>query len=137
MIARQARKDKENAEYWAAMEKVLGEAIDPAIKEADRIYEEGRQQSQQLNTLKTKYRTAWQETLGRMDILRKHVSDNGGVVISRANSIENRLTKLLQYLAAQFGEEGWSRFMAHDGPRWARIAVSGHSQGGGEAAMIA
>jgi hypothetical protein len=57
--------------------------------------------------------------------------------VDAANSIENRLTKLLQYLTVQFREEGWSRFMAHDGPRWRRIAVSGHSQGGGEAAMIA
>jgi hypothetical protein len=59
------------------------------------------------------------------------------VNVNVENSIQNRLTKLLQYLAAHFREEGWARFMAHDGPRWSRIAVSGHSQGGGEAAMIA
>ena len=29
-----AKKERENAEFWAAMEKTLGEAIDPAIKES-------------------------------------------------------------------------------------------------------
>ncbi len=57
--------------------------------------------------------------------------------VNAANSIDNRLTKLLQFLAAQYPEEGWSRFLAHDKPKWSRIAVSGFSQGGGEAAMIA
>src|SRR5438132_7750977 len=33
-----AKKERQNAEYWAAMEKVLGEAIDPAIKEADQLF---------------------------------------------------------------------------------------------------
>src|SRR5439155_24301861 len=32
------RKEQENAQYWTAMEKVLGEAIDPAIKEADHLF---------------------------------------------------------------------------------------------------
>ncbi len=59
------------------------------------------------------------------------------VNVDAANSIQNRLSKLLQYLSDHFPEEGWSRFIAHDGPRWSRIAISGHSQGGGEAAMIA
>jgi hypothetical protein len=34
MRKRMERKEKENAEYWAAMEKTLGEAIDPAVKES-------------------------------------------------------------------------------------------------------
>lgn len=59
------------------------------------------------------------------------------VNVNRANSIDNRLTKLLRYLDEQFPEEGWSRFLAHGEPRWSRIAVAGHSQGGGQAAMIA
>jgi len=54
-----------------------------------------------------------------------------------ANSIDNRLTKLLRYLARQFPEEGWDRFLLEDQPKWSQIAVSGHSQGGGNAAMIA
>jgi hypothetical protein len=32
------------------------------------------------------------------------------VNVNRANSIDNRLTKLLRYLDQQFPEEGWSRF---------------------------
>ncbi|HXM83835.1 MAG TPA: hypothetical protein VN929_18165 [Burkholderiales bacterium] len=59
------------------------------------------------------------------------------VDVNQANSIDNRLTKLLGYLAERYPEEGWSRFLAHGEPKWSRIAVSGHSQGGGEAAMIA
>ncbi len=60
------------------------------------------------------------------------------VDVNGANSIDNRLTKLLQYLAVQFPDEGWERFLiAGREPKWSQIAVSGHSQGGGHAAMIA
>ena len=59
------------------------------------------------------------------------------VDVNEPNSIDNRLTKLLEYLSARYPEEGWSRFLAHAKPKWSRIAVSGHSQGGGQAAMIA
>jgi hypothetical protein len=59
------------------------------------------------------------------------------VDVSKANSIDNRLTRLLGYLAAQYPAEGWSRFLANDTPKWSQVAVSGHSQGGGHAAMIA
>jgi hypothetical protein len=53
------------------------------------------------------------------------------------NSINNRLTKLLQHLTTSFPEEGWDRFLLSGAPKWSQIAVSGHSQGGGEAALIA
>lgn len=60
------------------------------------------------------------------------------VSVNPANSIDNRLTKLLQYLVAQYPEEGWARFLlAGERPKWSQIAISGHSQGGGHAAMIA
>ncbi len=60
------------------------------------------------------------------------------VNITAANSIDNRLTKLLQFLAAQYPDEGWGRFLlAGAKPKWSQIAVSGHSNGGGEAATIA
>ncbi|PIE17061.1 MAG: hypothetical protein CSA66_06900 [Proteobacteria bacterium] len=49
-----------------------------------------------------------------------------------------RLTALLTWLQAQQPQRGWGAFLAQDGaPRWAKIAVSGFSQGGGMAAMIA
>src|SRR2546422_2301947 len=60
-----------------------------------------------------------------------------GFDISVPNGIDNRLTKLLLYLDAQFPDEGWSRFLERGQLKWSRIAVGGHSQGGGEAAMIA
>jgi pimeloyl-ACP methyl ester carboxylesterase len=60
------------------------------------------------------------------------------VTVSPANSQKNRLTKLLQYLAVHYPDEGWSRYLDEDGqPRWSRIVVGGHSQGGGQAALIA
>src|SRR6266849_4862070 len=57
--------------------------------------------------------------------------------VNVANSIDNRLTKLLEYLALQYPDEGWDRFLLQDQPKWSQIAVAGHSQGGGNAAMIA
>jgi hypothetical protein len=65
------------------------------------------------------------------------VNRNTVVDVNKANSIDNRLTKLLQYLATSYPGEGWSHFLSGGAPKWSRIAVSGHSQGGGEAAMIA
>jgi len=65
------------------------------------------------------------------------IDRNGVVGVNVANSIDNRLTKLLQYLTRQYPDEGWDRFLLRDTPKWSQIAVSGHSQGGGNAAMIA
>ena len=59
------------------------------------------------------------------------------VDVNPANSIDNRLTKLLEYLITQYPDEGWERFLLGDEPKWSQIAMSGHSQGGGHAAMIA
>jgi hypothetical protein len=70
-------------------------------------------------------------------------SDSSAVVtISRANSIENRLVKLLQVLHAQAPAEGWGAYLTSDltsagQPDWSRIRIAGHSQGGGHAAFIA
>jgi|SRR5882724_695867 len=57
-------------------------------------------------------------------------------VVTPANGIDNRLTKLLAYLAQQFPDEGWSRFLKDGGPKWSQIAVAGQSQGGAQAALI-
>jgi hypothetical protein len=54
-----------------------------------------------------------------------------------AESIVNRLTKLLEYLDAEYPGERWSSYIDRGQPNWSRIAVSGHSQGGGVAAYIA
>lgn len=58
------------------------------------------------------------------------------VDVIRANSIDNRLAKLLLYLDAQYPNEQWSRFLKDGTPRWPLIVVSGHSQGAGQAALI-
>lgn len=59
------------------------------------------------------------------------------VTVNRANSIENRLIKLLQQLKEKRAREEWSQFLNDDGSiKWERIAVAGQSQGGGHAALI-
>jgi hypothetical protein len=50
--------------------------------------------------------------------------------------IQNRLTKLLRWLAERHPEQRWAEFLGGGEPRWDRIAVAGHSQGGGHAAML-
>ena len=57
--------------------------------------------------------------------------------VSSANSLVNRLTKLLEYLDAQQPELAWGDYLVDGAPRWDRIVVSGHSQGSGMAALIA
>ena len=54
-----------------------------------------------------------------------------------AESIVTRLTKLLEYLDARHHDEGWSRYLSKGQPKWSRIAVAGHSQGGGMGPFIA
>jgi pimeloyl-ACP methyl ester carboxylesterase len=54
-----------------------------------------------------------------------------------AESIVNRLVKLLKTLDRDHPSEGWGGYLTDDGPRWERIAVAGHSQGAGMAAYIA
>jgi hypothetical protein len=62
------------------------------------------------------------------------------VAVDRANSIENRLTKVLQHLAAQYPGENWSDFLDPSGtgpaPRWSEIVIAGHSLGSGQAMLI-
>lgn len=62
--------------------------------------------------------------------------------VSRANSIENRLIRLLQYLHRQFPQDNWAQYLERTTtgdtvPRWGNIIVAGHSQGGGYAGYIA
>ena len=60
------------------------------------------------------------------------------VVVNRANSIENRLNKLIHYLRIQIPSQGWGQFL--DGQTnviWSNVVIAGHSQGGSHAALIA
>ena len=59
------------------------------------------------------------------------------VGVNVANSIDNRVRALLSWLDQNFPGEGWSAFLTNGEPRWDRIIIAGHSQGGGHAAMIA
>lgn len=54
-----------------------------------------------------------------------------------AESIVNRLVKLLRTLDRDHPSEGWGGYLTGDEPRWDRIAVTGHSQGAGMAAYLA
>ncbi|MDP2313849.1 MAG: hypothetical protein Q8P41_13155 [Pseudomonadota bacterium] len=55
-----------------------------------------------------------------------------------ANSIENRITRLVQAAHAQAPDGGFDRYLGTDGESldWTHIAVGGWSQGGGHAAAI-
>src|SRR6266849_6174776 len=59
------------------------------------------------------------------------------VDVSPANSIDNRLTQLLDSLNAWYPDEGWSQFLVNGAPNWSQIVLSGFSFGGSEAAMLA
>ncbi|MDR0307289.1 MAG: hypothetical protein LBI42_10695 [Chitinispirillales bacterium] len=57
--------------------------------------------------------------------------------VNRSNSAENRLVKLLRYLSEQYPLDGWEQYLTSGGvPRWSKILVAGHSQGGGHAALL-
>lgn len=62
--------------------------------------------------------------------------DSPHIRVSRTDSIENRLIKLLQYLGRTRPDEDWTQFLVRDAINWERIAVAGQSQGGGHAALI-
>lgn len=52
------------------------------------------------------------------------------IEVNQANSLENRLVKLLQYL-------NWQQYLEANSPKWEAIMIAGHSQGGAEAFYIA
>ncbi|MBK1989429.1 hypothetical protein A0J48_018130 [Sphaerospermopsis aphanizomenoides BCCUSP55] len=58
------------------------------------------------------------------------------VDISAANSITNRLVKLLKYLNQKYPQQRWGQYLNGDTIKWDLVVVSGHSQGGGHAAMV-
>jgi hypothetical protein len=57
--------------------------------------------------------------------------------VDTTNAAFNRLTQLLVHEHETHPEEGWDAYLVNGEPRWDRIAVGGHSQGGGHAAMTA
>jgi hypothetical protein len=63
--------------------------------------------------------------------------DTPFIKVPREESIENRTIKLLAYLQRRYPEQGWGAFLRNGDIAWERVAVSGQSQGGGHAAIIA
>jgi hypothetical protein len=60
-----------------------------------------------------------------------------GVAVSAADGIQNRLERLLEYLARAHPAEGWGAFLVDGRVIWSRVALGGHSQGAGMAAFLA
>jgi acetyl esterase/lipase len=56
--------------------------------------------------------------------------------VNEANGIVHRLVQLLRYLDAHQPGVGWAAYVDGDQPRWEKIVIAGHSQGGGMAALI-
>ncbi len=78
------------------------------------------------------------ECYGRVRLEVKDGVDRSNLVnVNRANSIENRLIKLLIHLRNAAPNQDWNQFLLNDNSlNWSKIVVSGHSQGGGHAAII-
>ncbi len=73
----------------------------------------------------------------RLEILTGNTT-SGVVELNRANSIENRLIKLLRFMRAAEPSAGWGQYLLTDSTvEWRRISIAGHSQGGGHALFIA
>ncbi len=59
------------------------------------------------------------------------------VAVSRANSAEERVTRMLAHLAAKYPDDGWGGFLDETGrPRWAEMVVAGHSHGASSAGLV-
>lgn len=62
---------------------------------------------------------------------------HAGLAVDTLNCIRRRTLKLLQYLSATYPAENWGQYYRGNTILWQRIVVSGHSQGGGYAGLIA
>jgi hypothetical protein len=73
----------------------------------------------------------------RLEILTGAESDFIEPDVDVTNAAFNRLARLLAHEHESHPGEGWDAYLAGGEPRWERIAVGGHSQGGGHAAITA
>lgn len=64
------------------------------------------------------------------------VNSSWKVHIDKANSIQNRILKLLKYMDRKYPDQQWGQYIYHGKINWSKIVVSGFSQGGGHAAYI-
>lgn len=58
------------------------------------------------------------------------------VNVDSLNSIVNRITNLVIYLAKTRPGEGWNNFLDHGQIAWERVTLAGHSQGAGHVSYI-
>ncbi|HVZ93792.1 MAG TPA: hypothetical protein VG797_04715 [Phycisphaerales bacterium] len=65
------------------------------------------------------------------------VDSSPHIAISRADSIENRIIKLLQHLDTAHPGEGWGSYAPGASIAWTSMVVYGHSMGGANAALLA
>ncbi|MBL7699784.1 MAG: hypothetical protein JNK79_16575 [Chitinophagaceae bacterium] len=72
--------------------------------------------------------------------LRREVIDgidrHASVVVTPTNSVINRLTKLLIYMAGLQPSQGWGQYIVNGQINWSKVIVAGHSQGGALAGVI-
>lgn len=62
---------------------------------------------------------------------------SGQAAVSRADSIVNRVNKLLSWLRNNYPNEGWEQFLRADGTvEWSKVVLAGHSQGGGHVGVL-
>lgn len=59
------------------------------------------------------------------------------IAVDSVNSISNRLIRLLQYMDANYTSQNWGQYFTGDSIHWNQVMLSGHSQGGGHAAVMA
>jgi hypothetical protein len=85
----------------------------------------------------TRPNPACSEAFRRMRLYGNRSFKDDTVDNTPAESIVNRLVKLLQYLDRKHPGGGWGRYLENDSPNWSRIVVCGQSQGAGMAAFIA
>jgi hypothetical protein len=67
-----------------------------------------------------------------IDGIDRHPSVN----VTPANSLINRLYKLLVYLNNTRPTQGWGQYILNGKPNWSKIIIAGHSQGGAIAGVI-
>lgn len=58
------------------------------------------------------------------------------ISISRGNSVEERVARMLTFLATDMPEGDWGRFLDGDQPAWERITISGTSHGASTSGLI-
>jgi hypothetical protein len=73
----------------------------------------------------------------RMRTFGDGISIDGSFDNSGAESIVNRLVKLLAYLDREDPQQNWAGYLDNGMPNWSRIALAGQSQGAGMTAFIA